>query len=60
LSQPSASFFLIFAFTGRGFPQPSFGLTDVLAVQLGDRLGPVRAQGLGFSGPLRPQDRHPS
>jgi hypothetical protein len=30
LSQPSASFFLIFAFTGKGFPQPFLGLTDTL------------------------------
>lgn len=30
LSSPTASFFLIFAFTGRGFPRPFFGATDVL------------------------------
>ena len=30
LAAPSATFFLIFAFTGQGFPQPFFGLTDVL------------------------------
>jgi hypothetical protein len=30
LAAPAASFFLIFAFTGKGFPQPFFGATDVL------------------------------
>lgn len=30
LAQPSATFFLIFAFTGKGFPTPFFGATDVL------------------------------
>lgn len=30
LALPSATFFLIFAFTGKGFPQPFLGATDVL------------------------------
>ena len=60
LAVPDASFFLIFAFTGKGFPQPFFGATDVLPFNWVIDWDRFVHKGSSFPDHFARQDRHPA